>query len=736
MYFILGVFSVAINKDSFLENNNNILNLDNSENNSLFSADFCAAMDNANISMYIIDPETYQVLYCNKTISKVLGADRSGAPCYKTMSGLDEPCQDCPAVRLYRNGNNAPAEIYNKILNIWVLVNASVLHWKGRDLIQVTCVNITKQKQMERELRMVNKEYEALLNQCLSGVIRYDITTDTAIIKTNDLLNKFKEQVVHNYSKVACEREIIVPSSIELAQKGLENIRNGVPSNNGYDLQFTLDGETIRWCHIDYLSIFDDDGKPNRAIISLADVTERKNKEIAYEEWNSRLNAIVGRYAAFMEFNLTKDIIDAQGSHGLPVSFESELRFSDYIAERVRTFIYAEDAEIYRKFFDRNRLIKKFYAGQLNCSMKYRIVIDGKPQWYSAELHMISKPSDSDIKGFVLFNNIDSDIQEKEQLTREAQRDIMTGLYNHATTEQLIKQVFDQNTGERCCFLMIDLDDLRDINSTLGHPEGDRTLKAIAEAMHMQFGKQNILGRIGGDEFVVLLRDAPDPYKLQSSVSEFLHRLNRICIGSLNDTPIRVSIGGAMGIVGEDDFKSLYEKADLALYYTKAMGKNDFNLYVPELERRDFNYRPISHMTITRPDWYDDAEFKKLLKAMSIFCPLVISANLTKNSYQMLEYMHYATHGADDRGCYDYLIDFGATRFHPEDRLSFKQALNRQQLLKDYYNGKQMSMHVGRQLGDDGVYRLAHTIAVFMKDEDNGDICEISFTHLRELDEM
>lgn len=72
---------------------------------------------------------------------------------------------------------------------------------------------------------------------------------------------------------------------------------------------------------------------------------------------------------------------------------------------------------------------------------------------------------------------------------------------------------------------------------------------------------------------------------------------------------------------------------------------------------------------------------KKLLQALSAYCPMVISANLTKNTYYMMEYESYAMQGHKDEGSFDQLIEEGAKSFHPEDRESFLAHFRRESLL-------------------------------------------------------
>ncbi|MDO5134732.1 MAG: diguanylate cyclase [Eubacteriales bacterium] len=695
---------------------------------SIFSEDFCAALDSTTLATYIIDPDSFKMCYCNDFLRKYLGWNPIGQPCYKAIQNLDEPCPNCVARKLYQEGVNETTE-YCTDRGKWVLVRVSPLMWRGKEFYKLIAIDITRQKELEAELRLRNKEYAAVTRQCTSGILRYDLATGAASVNVDRCLNRVEEHVIQDYVEVARNSGIIDPGSLPTAAAMLEDIRGGRPSK-GYDLRLILEQGTRCWCHLDYALIQDDEGRPYRAVVSFYDNTEQRERELAYQRWNARLETLMEGYIAYFEVNLTQDVIEAEvrsGSWGQDLGRHG---YGESVLKMEMDEVFVDDRLAFREFFDRDRLLGRFHAGEREGYLEYRILAEQGPLWYRAELQMVREPSSDDVKCSVVLSNVDVKLRERESLRNKAERDIMTGLYNHATAESLIQEALRQDGGERCCLLIIDLDDLREINSSLGHPEGDRALQLVAECMRTHFGEENILGRIGGDEFVALLRDVPEGMDLHALVSGFLGRMNRCRIGVENDWKIHASVGGAVGTAGSADFKTLYHQADLALFYTKAMGKNDFNLYVPELEKREFLYQPHSTATLSRMDAFDSSEFKKLLQAVSAYFPMVISVNLTQNTYYMMEYMSYGMQKHRDHGNFDNLIVDGADSFHPEDRESFIQAFSRERLLEAYARGERFVRHKGRQLGDDGIYRPTKGVVIFVDDENSEDICEITFSHM------
>lgn len=693
-----------------------------------FSEEFCAALDGNFIPQYIINPNTFVVCYCNQALRDVLKKDVHGRLCYKELRGKDAPCEDCPALRYYHKKDNKPKLVKN-MLGSWLMIHASPVHWQGETLIMLTCVDIDRQKKLETELELRNQEYSAVIRQSITGVMRYDIMTDVAAVNVDVNLQRVEEYTIPYYSQMIRKSRWIVPDSRGEVDRILKDVKNGIPSK-GYDIQLSLPEGSLRWCHVDYILVLDRAGNPNRAVFSFFDNTEQREKETAHQNWNNRLEALMKKYTAYMEVNLTEDIIVSEGRNGEWHRDLGGRRFSDFVIQMRNIGIFKEDRWRFETFFNRERLMGQYLIGQTEAKVEYRAIVDGVALWFRAELMMVQDPVTNDLMASILYSNVDTNMREKERLTREAERDIMTGLYNHATAENLINKVLDQDTKERCCLLIVDLDDLRIINSDLGHPEGDRALKHIADQMVATFDAKSIMGRIGGDEFVVLLRDVPEMPELKALVERFMEGMRACRIGPKNDRETHVSIGGAVGLVGEHDFKALYRQADLALFYTKARGKNGFHLYVPEMEYHQVTYKPRSSVSLMQYENLDPIEVQKLLKAVAEFFPMIVSANLTKNRYYMIEYQNYSAQHSKDEGEFDVLIREGCESFHPEDRDAFLACFARENLLRAYAEGRRTVQHVGRQKGDDGVYRLVQIAGMLLEDEATGDICEMSFTHV------
>jgi diguanylate cyclase (GGDEF)-like protein len=191
---------------------------------------------------------------------------------------------------------------------------------------------------------------------------------------------------------------------------------------------------------------------------------------------------------------------------------------------------------------------------------------------------------------------IRADITKRKMAEQEAKRlayyDELTSLANRRLLKDKLEKIFNENrsTGPDInALLLIDLDNFKDVNDSLGHMVGDELLKQVAERLQSQASKTDTPARLGGDEFVLLLVSFGQNRNdvsikvalLGNKIRKVLSAPYNIDGHSINITP---SIGIALFDGSEHDAPEFLKQADIAMYQSKTLGKNQVSFFDPELQ--------------------------------------------------------------------------------------------------------------------------------------------------------
>ena len=186
------------------------------------------------------------------------------------------------------------------------------------------------------------------------------------------------------------------------------------------------------------------------------------------------------------------------------------------------------------------------------------------------------------LKPDVLLRRVENILNHLDQihgLQEQAETDPMTGLLNKSASQKTIDSAAGKLPG---ALLMIDLDSFKLVNDIYGHSMGDKLLIAFAEIIKKISRAEDIAGRMGGDEFVVYLKNVADEEVLQIKtqfLNEELLATAKKLMGEDMEIPLGVSVGAVFSPDEGKDFLTLYKKADSALYEVKHHGKHGLRIF-------------------------------------------------------------------------------------------------------------------------------------------------------------
>ncbi|QDM39795.1 EAL domain-containing protein [Altererythrobacter sp. TH136] len=218
--------------------------------------------------------------------------------------------------------------------------------------------------------------------------------------------------------------------------------------------------------------------------------------------------------------------------------------------------------------------------------MPVRVSVAGTERWWS----ICAKPQLDRENEFLGYRGSAKDItavrESQRDASRLAQYDSLTGLANrHRMSKRLTATLIAYKAAKRsCALMMLDLDRFKQVNDTLGHPAGDELLKQVAQRLERIVGSKGEIGRLGGDEFQVMLPDIDDRGRLGEIANSVIQMISQPYSLDGSRAIIGTSVGIAIAPYDGIDTDELVSSADLALYAAKGGGRGQYRFFSSELK--------------------------------------------------------------------------------------------------------------------------------------------------------
>ena len=274
-----------------------------------------------------------------------------------------------------------------------------------------------------------------------------------------------------------------------------------------------------------------------------------------------------------------------QANKRLNIENERYLFLSELANEYIYEYDFEKDTLSFSKEFcklfslpERIKQASKYASDEQNCEFNPEVVKiwneatsakdiiasehlcmlpDGEQRWFRNTRAEIKEPSGKQVYVIGKLSDIQNEMEEKERLKLQSQLDALTGIYNAVSTKNSIQERIN-TLSEPCALLILDIDNFKTVNDVLGHYTGDIVLKDFTRMLNGFNGQTDIVGRIGGDEFMYFIQSAPT----LSTVEDFCDRLcqsaRKTYTGEQGEKlTISTSVGG-IRICDAHDFDSLY----------------------------------------------------------------------------------------------------------------------------------------------------------------------------------
>lgn len=440
-----------------------------------------------------------------------------------------------------------------------------------------------KIKEALSQTNICNERFKMALLQVKSQIFEYDIKTKKLFVVDKDSGEgmEIPDDLSQLPEGILCYG-IIDEEFMQTYKLMFEHI---IPNEKATTeiLRLGIESGDDKWRRLTFATIFDQN-IPVRIIGVAENITQEKRIENRFYMEQQYRTAMLSEVIGVLSVNITKNKIISLiiGEREL-ITRSDNLDFEIEVFAQRGLYIYPDDLEMTKEIYKVENLIESFENGRRELSMSLRIRGDvDNYRWINSTANLLTDQDTGDILCFLYAKDIDEQKKIEFQLKHKAERDSLTGLYNRVTAESFITQLLKEYEGSRSAFLMLDLDDFKNINDVHGHYAGDFVLRSIADVLKNSFRSDDIVARMGGDEFCVFIKRIPSEKFLIRKAEEIAEGFEHIAYKGIEKNTISMSIGIAICPEHGNTFKQLYKKADAALYQAKALGKNRASIYSEE----------------------------------------------------------------------------------------------------------------------------------------------------------
>lgn len=343
-------------------------------------------------------------------------------------------------------------------------------------------------------------------------------------------------------------------------------------------------GKTTGWCRLSFIPVNkDEDGHLHKVIFAIQEIDEAKRRELEMQqELQCALrdeNVVYARMlqmqsGGFIACKVSKNIVTIMNDAALKMFGWNSIE--DFGAKYSAVIKKMKMADVDKILED----LKELQNAEEEEEYVYEYAIRQKQGGYVYVMAHAKVVTLQDGEKMLLHSLTDITDKKKmeNQLRYLSQTGALTGIHNRGSGEHRVQSLLEQ--GQRGMFCLLDIDKFKHINDTYGHGVGDKVLIALAQCLTHSFRSQDIVMRLGGDEFSIYAVGISDEEIGRRSIQRFFNTVNTIDIPELGDYKVSVSLGAVLCSGAQKvDFDQLYQMADATMYNCKKVQGNKADFY-------------------------------------------------------------------------------------------------------------------------------------------------------------
>lgn len=450
--------------------------------------------------------------------------------------------------------------------------------------------DVTSMKQKEEEIWLSSQILDRVIKMANLNIWQYDYQTKQLILMNLERdsfiyqildLPRNEDIIIDNYLNKINNIEVMNEQTKEKIREQL--IAQTVQNKFSYELPLTLNSKII-WIKVVGETIYDYGDRPLKLVGYFKDVTLEKSSFQKYLENAKTLEALQEKSFYELSINLSQNRIINTNIQEDDLSFINS-SYSSYINSITEKIIQKEYQDKVKEVLGLEAILTRYQQGTTTNSVVYKRYVDGEYYWMEATYHILDLQENKDIFCYLYVIDIDKQKRQELALKNKAEHDGLTGLYNRSKAINEINQILLSNEMTCGALLMLDMNDFKEINDNYGHAIGDKIITKTAKRLKEMFRNDDILCRLGGDEFMILCRNI-DEISIRMKLEDVTRQMKIPYLIEEYQIMAPLSIGFVMIPLYGTTFNNLYKKADIALYKAKQDGLASYRMYHDDMNKK------------------------------------------------------------------------------------------------------------------------------------------------------
>lgn len=500
----------------------------------------------------------------------------------------------------------------------WLLVTGTFEYRGGQQVLSGFITDISDNHALQEAIMRNEQRYRIALRQTPINVWEYDLAARRILLTESAEARHGYKGIVDDVPESPIALERIHPSSVADFRALYQKLFDGEPWAQADILLRTTEDEPWWWERISYTTIFDEQGKPVRAVAVGEDITRQKEAEIRYQqelELRYTFSEGILRGACI---NLNRDQVERLQVMNEPEAQPVQgMNYQGLIDLTAQTIINPNDRKRYLDSFSKEAVLKAYANGEKTLSMDFRQQEpSGRLRWINVTTRLVKHSLTGELYAYSSLRDIDEQKMRESALMQRAEKDMATNTYSRETAKRMMTDALTLAEQEASPYglLIFAVDHYGQIISRSGYDVAEEIIRELSDLIHFTFGSEQIVGRFYADELVIFLRVHYSAGELLALAEKICRQMNKPFMFSEAQLPVSVSAGAAYGQWRTQDFRALYERARVALDDARKAGVGCCTLYSDDIQEGTAD--DLAEKDAVKEELLDEAARAKLLECV------------------------------------------------------------------------------------------------------------------------